>query len=99
MRLLAKQHAETVERDLLIFSLFEQEPERLKDRSISVEAARDARARFDVASDSFAVLLSGKNGGVKLQRRQPVSPTDIFGLIDTMPMRQREMQERSQVNA
>ena len=98
MRLLAERPGEIAERDLLIFSLFEEETSYLKDPLISVAAARDARARFDVASDSFAVLLIGKDGGIKLQSGQPVSPTDIFGLIDTMPMRQREMQEQSRVN-
>ena len=94
MRLFAEQPAETVERDLLVFSLFDQEPGRWQDRSISVAAAESARENFKVAKDSFAVLLIGKDGGVKLQSQQPVSPTDIFDLIDTMPMRQREMQEQ-----
>jgi hypothetical protein len=97
-RLLVEQPAEAAERDLLIFSLFEEEPGRLNDSSISVAANRDARDRFKVVPGSFAVLLIGKDGGVKLHSRQLVSSGEIFGLIDTMPMRQREMQEQSKAN-
>ena len=55
-RLFAEQPAETVERDLLVFSLFDQEPGRWQDRSISVAAAKSARENFTVAKGSFAVL-------------------------------------------
>jgi hypothetical protein len=41
--------------------------------------------------DRFAVLLVGKDGGVKLRSSRPVSAEDLFALIDTMPMRRREM--------
>jgi hypothetical protein len=36
-------------------------------------------------------LLIGKDGGVKLRSSEPVSVKDIFGLIDSMPMRRQEM--------
>lgn len=49
-----------------------------------------AEALRDTVGDGFAVLLIGKDGGVKLQRQTPVDPDEIIGLIDTMPMRQRE---------
>ncbi|WP_265499986.1 DUF4174 domain-containing protein [Paracoccus beibuensis] len=39
---------------------------------------------------AFRVLLIGKDGGVKLRRDRPVDASEIIGLIDTMPMRQRE---------
>lgn len=42
--------------------------------------------------DGFRVLLIGKDGGVKLDRDQTVSVEEIIALIDSMPMRQREMQ-------
>jgi hypothetical protein len=36
-------------------------------------------------------VLVGKDGTVKLKRQGPTALADIFGLIDSMPMRQREM--------
>jgi len=49
------------------------------------------RAAYDVPAEGFSVLLVGKDTGVKLRRRSPVSLTELFATIDAMPMRQREM--------
>lgn len=46
------------------------------------------------AGDGFQVLLIGKDGGVKLRAEEPVAAHEIFALIDSMPMRQREIRER-----
>ena len=40
------------------------------------------------------ILLVGKDGGVKLRSEEPVSIQRIFDLIDSMPMRRREMREK-----
>jgi hypothetical protein len=64
-----------------------------------VKAKRDDAAalskRYDVAEAETAVLLVGKDGGVKQRRSGVLEPRDLFGLIDTMPMRQREMRTDS----
>jgi hypothetical protein len=39
----------------------------------------------------FAVLLVGKDGGVKFRSERPVRAEELFALIDTMPMRREEM--------
>ena len=52
--------------------------------------ATGLRQRFGL-DDGFAVLLLGKDGGVKLQARQPVAATELIALIDAMPMRRREL--------
>lgn len=49
------------------------------------------RKSLGVAKRGFAVVLVGKDGGVKKVWRDPVDPKDIFTVIDAMPMRQREM--------
>lgn len=41
---------------------------------------------------AFEILLIGKDGGVKKRWRSPALPEDVFSLIDSMPMRQAEMQ-------
>ena len=51
------------------------------------------RARFGVASEGFAVILVGKDGGEKARWSAPVSPGDVFARIDAMPMRRREMRD------
>jgi hypothetical protein len=41
------------------------------------------------------VVLIGKDGGEKLRREEGGTLREIFGLIDTMPMRRREMQGKT----
>lgn len=49
-----------------------------------------------VAPGGFAVLLLGKDGGVKRRETQPVAPASLFSTIDAMPMRQQETRQRPQ---
>ena len=39
---------------------------------------------------SFAMVLIGKDGGVKRTETQPLAPADLFGTVDKMPMRRQE---------
>lgn len=43
---------------------------------------------------AFRVRLVGKDGGVKLDRGEPVDIPTLFGLIDAMPMKQVEISGR-----
>ena len=58
------------------------------------EEAAEARARWNVDSGESVALLIGRDGGVKLRTGLPVDTDKIFALIDTMPMRRREMAEK-----
>ena len=53
-------------------------------------------ARYGVPADRFSSLLIGKDGGVKLRSDEPVAVDELFGLIDAMPMRLREMGARTE---
>lgn len=68
----------------------------LADRDVEVSYHPDTRTRgrYGVAEDEFAVVLIGRDGGEKLRASAPVSPAELFGKIDEMPMRRREMRER-----
>lgn len=79
------------ERDLLVFHVLEEGPSLLGTQSIDMAAAQDLRQRFGIARGDFVVVLIGKDGTVKLKREGLMALTDIFALIDSMPMRQREM--------
>jgi len=48
--------------------------------------------RFGPAA--FSVVLIGKDGGEKFQQTTPLAPAELFALVDAMPMRQAEMNER-----
>ena len=43
----------------------------------------------------FEVILVGLDGGIKLRQDQPVTTDELFSLIDSMPMRQREMRRQN----
>ena len=77
-RILAADRAGTAERDLVLVESKVADQQRL-------------RRRYGVAPEMFAVLLIGKDGGVKLRSAVPLTTTTLFETIDAMPMRQAEM--------
>ncbi len=49
---------------------------------------------FSIEPGTFRVLLIGKDGALKLTRSAAVAANTLFDLIDSMPMRQLEMQTK-----
>lgn len=83
-----------LDRDLIILELFENGESRLGDMSLSYGVAPRIRRQFDVGTGEFSIILIGKDGTEKLCSPVPVSVSEIFSLIDAMPMRQEEMRRR-----
>jgi Domain of unknown function (DUF4174) len=54
-------------------------------------AASTLRQKYGVAAGEFHAILVGKDGGVKLQSRTPLSAERLSKVIDAMPMRRDEM--------
>jgi len=75
----------------MVLEIVEQGQSRAGNHLLSEKSVQDIRKRLGVVGGSFQVLLIGKDGGVKLRSSEPVSMKDLFGLIDSMPMRQQEM--------
>ena len=90
--------------------LFDQFPEEFEDRDMvlievyndhsQIQSKRSTSAehlslinKFSTRS-RFSLYLIGKDGGPKLKSKEVVNPLEIFQLIDSMPMRQREMRSR-----
>ncbi len=93
-RELEGQTDEIIDRDLLVFHVFEIGKSRISETVISKRAAESLQRRFSIAPGQITVVLIGKDGGEKLRRETTVDLNEIFSLIDSMPMRQREMRER-----
>jgi len=89
------QKSETLERDLIIFEIFEYGTSRMNSEFIDPMITRALREKFRVVSGEFTVILLGKDGGIKLKRHDRTELKDIFGLIDSMPMRQEEMHKKN----
>lgn len=54
------------------------------------------RQIHDVPPEGVRSVLVGKDTGVKLVSADPIGPDELFGLIDSMPMRQSEMRRLNQ---
>lgn len=61
--------------------------------SLSEDELAAVRLHFKVEPEEFLVILIGKDGGEKLNSRTPVAVEQLKELIDSMPMRKREMKQ------
>ena len=52
------------------------------------------REHLNIPQNDYAVLLIGKDGGIKMRKNEFVNPNIIYALIDQMPMRQSEMKSK-----
>jgi hypothetical protein len=87
---------EILDRDLIIFEIFENGPSYIGKNRIDNHMAEHIRQKFDPGSGQLTVVLVGKDGGVKMRRNGPVQLDEIFSLIDAMPMRREEMRQKRQ---
>jgi len=91
---LAARQPEAAERDLVIFEILESDASSMNNESIDSETVRLLREKFGIRRAEFTVILIGKDGRIKLDRKKQTQLDDIFALIDSMPMRQEEMRQR-----
>lgn len=76
------------DRELRIVHLFGNDAGWVAGRELGSEAVRALRKAWDIDSEPFKIALVGKGGGVKETWEEAVTPTEVFKLIDAMPMRQ-----------
>ena len=82
------------DRDMVLVTLLDTPASTAGNRQLTREETALVRAALDIPPDSFAVRLIGKDGTVKLSAKDPVSMSEIYALIDTMPMRRSEIKDR-----
>jgi len=87
------EFAGVVERDLLVAELLEDGDCRVGDCCIDPVSRALLRGNFGVEPGDFVVILIGKDGTEKLWSELPVPADELFSLIDSMPIRRREMEE------
>ncbi len=93
-----------VERDLIVVRMFG----RVHGFSVAPSGERPAWARIVDLTDTpfeggrgkglrapdYLAVLIGKDGAEKARWTKPVNASNLFEIIDAMPMRQREMRQR-----
>ncbi len=82
------------DRDLRIIRLQPGASVTVDGIAVGEPAAAEIYRDFDIDEDEFAVLLIGKDGTLKMKRNEPPPIRAVFDLIDSMPMRQLEMQQK-----
>ncbi len=90
-----ERHEEVSDRDLLLVGIFEDGESRVGDTIVAPASAEKLRSGFKVEPGTKTFILVGKDGTEKLRKAQ-VDLEEIFGVIDAMPMRKREMEEKEQ---
>ena len=93
--LLASQEEGILERDLRIIEVFQNGQGKIDQEQLSPESVSRLLKSLKVRKEEFRIFLIGKDGTVKLHSDKPVTAAEIFSLIDSMPMRQREMRKNS----
>ncbi len=81
--LLATQPAGLAERDFLVLEAL--------DDQLSAADRQFLAKKMGLRPGQFTAVLIGKDGGVKEQSTRPITPADLFGTVDKMPMRRAEM--------
>lgn len=84
-----------IERKIGVIQLSNKET---KPKFNSPEHIPDFAKQFEnkISNDTdFEVILIGLDGTIKLRQNKPVSTDKLFELIDSMPMRQREIQRKN----
>ena len=91
---IASTPEEFADRDMVLVTLLDTGTSSAGDRKLTPAEAAETRAALGIQSGSFAMRLIGKDGSVKLSTESAAPVTEIYALIDTMPMRRREESDR-----
>ena len=82
------------DRDMVLVTLLDTGLSSAGDRQLTAAEVAATRAALEIPGGAFALRLIGKDGSIKLSSESTASTAEIFALIDTMPMRQREKSDR-----
>ncbi len=76
-----------IDRDLIIFGYKNLEAPFIEDSQVELNSIKE---EFSLSQDDNVILI-GKDGGVKKTWKTHVTSDELFRIIDSMPMRRREM--------
>ncbi len=82
-----------LDRDLKIFYLFRDGASFGDGHYIDNSSVKGLYQKYDADPGEYLVILIGKDGTEKLRRSSLLNSDKLFAVIDSMPMRQREMQD------
>ena len=83
------------ERDIVLISIFDQGKSQINGQEITAVSTETIKQRLGESGSRFTVILIGKDGTTKLRKHEILSVVELYRTIDSMPMRQREMRDRT----
>jgi septum formation topological specificity factor MinE len=94
MEELRKDLPGTIDRKIVIYKIlpnkYQVETTEENEWTISSDLFKD----YKQTDSPFEVLLIGLDGGIKLSKDEVLTKKELFSLIDSMPMRAREIETR-----
>jgi hypothetical protein len=96
-KMLRQAHPGLTERDMLVVQVIENNVELNPPLKKAVPSAEALRQEFKVSPDQFTVVLIGKDGGEKYRAKHAQAPAVLFQIVDSMPMRQNEAQQKKRI--
>ena len=81
------------ERDMLVLRVRGGSVMPIYGSGVELDADRIRQDVQGPEAGEFAVVLVGMDGTVKLSAHEPVTPAEIFALVDSMPMRATEQSD------
>ncbi|MEM1003311.1 MAG: DUF4174 domain-containing protein [Bacteroidota bacterium] len=83
------------ERKLLVFYAYEDGYKILNGDRANFVSDSSLYSELTSESSKFKVALFGLDGGIKLNKPVPISKSDLFAIIDGMPMRKAEIRQKN----
>ena len=88
-----------IERKLVLYKIINNQFELTNFKDSNPIESGDISKRFENKyvkhKNDFTIMLLGLDGSIKLQKQKIVSIDELFSLIDSMPMRRREMKRNN----
>lgn len=84
-----------IDRDLVIYELYERTGSRAQGQPLPAAAAGRFRTLLGARPGSRELILVGKDGAIKQRAPLPADPRDFLLQIDAMPMRQAEIRAKT----
>jgi hypothetical protein len=91
IRRIEASRCDFTDRDMVLGRIVAEGTSTLDGDVVDTGQAQRLQSQFGIGTNSFSVVLVGKDGGEKLRVNSVPDLQTIYALIDGMPMRGREM--------
>lgn len=93
-RMLRQARLGLEDREMVVVQVVESSVQTLPDLAEPLPDATALRQEYKINPAQFTLVLVGKDGGEKYRASHAQAPAVLFQIIDDMPMRQSEVQEK-----